>query len=67
MTEYQNFRQQIQFSEDEKKLLQQYYYANTLLIDCLNSGCEVSDSVRNIIEQTLLLPLSEIENKKHTS
>ena len=54
-----------QFNEKQEQLLQQYYYANKLLMDCLNSGCAVSDDVRQEIEETLLLPLAEIEKRKN--
>jgi predicted NACHT family NTPase len=43
------------FTHYQKQLLQQYYEANKLLVNCLNSGCEVTDSVRQQIEETLLL------------
>lgn len=45
------------------KLINQYYYANKLLVDCLNSGCNVTPQVRQEIEATLLLPTLEIETK----
>ncbi|WP_445305773.1 NACHT C-terminal helical domain 2-containing protein [Microcoleus sp. T2B6] len=32
-----------------------------LLVDCLNSGCNVSPAVRQEIEETLLLPISHIQ------
>jgi predicted NACHT family NTPase len=47
-------------NERQKELLQQYYDANLLLILCLNSDCYVSREVRQYIEDTLLLPISEI-------
>lgn len=46
-------------------MLQQYYDANKLLVDCLNSGCAVSLKVREEIEETLLLPNAEIERRKY--
>jgi predicted NACHT family NTPase/DNA-binding Xre family transcriptional regulator len=49
-----------QFTDAQKALLQQYYDANLLLIECLNSDCYVSRSVREEIEATLLLPVSEL-------
>ena len=45
------------FTEEQKKLLAQYYYANMLLIVCLNSDCYVSRSARQEIENTLFLPV----------
>ncbi|WP_232224189.1 NACHT domain-containing protein [Mastigocladopsis repens] len=53
-----------QFSEQQQKILHQYYNANPLLLDCLNSGCEVSPAVRQEIEETLLLPIAEIEQRQ---
>ncbi|MGA9378517.1 MAG: NACHT domain-containing NTPase, partial [Phormidium sp.] len=44
-----------------KDLLEDYYYANLLLVDCLKSDCRVNPKVRQYIEDTLLLPISEIE------
>ncbi len=60
MIKYRNFGQNWQFNERQKELLQQYYTANKLLIDCLNSGCQVSDGVPQEIEETLLLPTVDI-------
>ncbi|NEU82256.1 hypothetical protein G1O98_25175, partial [Nostoc sp. UIC10630] len=49
-----------QFSEQEKQLFRQYYDANRLLVDCLKNA---SDKVRSHIEDTLLLPIAEIEKR----
>jgi predicted NACHT family NTPase len=57
---YRNIGHQWQFNEQQKKVLQQYYAAKYLLVDCLKSGCEVTSTVRKKIESTLLLPMSEI-------
>jgi predicted NACHT family NTPase len=59
MIEYRNIGHDWQFSEEQKQLLQDYYYVNKLLIDCLNSDCYVSRDVRQEIEDTLLLPMSK--------
>ncbi|AFZ11438.1 signal transduction protein [Crinalium epipsammum PCC 9333] len=48
------------FSNKQKDLLNQYYYANLLLVVCLKSDCCVAPSVRQEIEETLLLPVSLI-------
>ncbi|MEQ8386379.1 MAG: NACHT domain-containing NTPase [Coleofasciculus sp. A1-SPW-01] len=53
-----------QFSNSQKQLLHLYYDANKLLVDCLNSDCYISQEVRQEIEDTLLLPLAEIEKHK---
>jgi predicted NACHT family NTPase len=39
MIEHRNIGHDWQFSEEEKDLLQQYYDANKLLVDCLNRHC----------------------------
>ena len=48
------------FTDQQLQLLQQYYDANLLLIECLNSDCYVSRHVRELIESTLLLPIEEL-------
>ena len=53
-----------QFNEEPNKLLQQYYKANELLADCVNSTCCLSSEARTHIEETLLLPIAEIEKRK---
>jgi predicted NACHT family NTPase len=50
------------FSEQEQELLQQYYEANKLLVNCLNSSCNVTPAVRSQIEETLLLPTEMLQN-----
>lgn len=44
-----------QFNEQEWQNLQEYWYANQLLLDCLNSATNVTPNVRESIENTLLL------------
>jgi predicted NACHT family NTPase len=61
MITHRNIGHDWQFTDDQKALLQQYYDANRLLVECLNSDCYVSRSVREEIEATLLLPMGEIE------
>jgi hypothetical protein len=50
-----------QFSVEQKQVLRQYYDANVLIVECLNNSCEVTPAVRSHIEDTLLLPIVEIE------
>jgi predicted NACHT family NTPase len=64
MIEHRNIGHEWQFSDAQKQLLQQYYDANKLLVDCLNSDCYISREVRQEIEDTLLLPISEIEKRQ---
>jgi predicted NACHT family NTPase len=55
-----------QFSEEQKELLMQYYDANKLLVDCLNSCSVVSDEVRKEIEKTLLLPIAGVKRREES-
>ncbi|MBD1879101.1 NACHT domain-containing NTPase [Coleofasciculus sp. FACHB-T130] len=64
MIKYCNIGYDWQFSKQQKELLKQYYDANKLLVQCLNSDCYVSREVRQEIEDTLLLPIAEIEQRK---
>ncbi|MEG4205355.1 NACHT domain-containing NTPase [Microcoleus sp. Pol7_A1] len=61
MIKYRNIGHDWQFSEQQKSLLRKYYDANKLLVDCLNSGCNVSPAVRQEIEETLLLPIANLQ------
>lgn len=62
--EHCDFYHNWQFSNEQKERLQQYYDANKLLIECLNGDCYVTNDVRAEIEDTLLLPISEIEKRQ---
>ena len=64
MNKYRNIGHDWQFSEEQKELLGEYYDANKLLVDCLNSDSYVSREVRQEIEDTLLLPMSELEKRQ---
>ncbi|MBD2521217.1 NACHT domain-containing NTPase [Nostoc sp. FACHB-133] len=57
ITKTRNIGHDWQFSDIQKKLLKQYYDANKLLVDCLNSDCYISREVRQEIEDTLFLPI----------
>lgn len=60
---HRNIGHDWQFSEDQKSKLEQYYRANQLLTQCLHQDCYVSPEVRRYIEETLLLPMVEIEKR----
>jgi len=53
-----------QFSPEQQQVLQRYYSANQLLLDCLHSNCEVTATIRSEIEATLLLPQQELEARE---
>jgi predicted NACHT family NTPase len=61
---HRNIGNQWQFNPDQQQVLQRYYDANQLLLDCLNSNCEVTTSIREKIEATLLLPQTELEKRE---
>jgi hypothetical protein len=50
------------FSYQQRQVLKQYYDANKLLVDCLNSASNVAPAVRSHIEETLLLPTEMLPN-----
>jgi predicted NACHT family NTPase len=64
MIKYRNIGHNWPFSPDQIVLLEQYLEANLLLVNCLNSKCSVTRSIREEIEDTLLLPIAEIEKCK---
>jgi predicted NACHT family NTPase len=59
--DHRNIVHDWKFSQTQKELSQQYYDANKLLVDCLNSDCYVSREVRAEIEASLLLPIKSQE------
>ncbi|BAU66354.1 unknown protein [Stanieria sp. NIES-3757] len=61
---HRNIQSHWHFSPEQQQVLQRYYDANQLLIDCLNSNCEVTVAVRQEIEAALLLPQKELEERE---
>lgn len=61
---HRNIGNKWEFSVPQEQALQYYYDANQLLLDCLNSNCEVTTSIREEIEATLLLPQQELEKRE---
>lgn len=51
------------FSDEQKQLLNKYYAANKLLVDLLQEN-RASPEVQKEIQDTLLLPIGEIERRK---
>ncbi|MBE9125469.1 MULTISPECIES: NACHT domain-containing protein [unclassified Coleofasciculus] len=47
-------------SQAWQQRFEQYNYGNQLLVECLNSNCQVTPTVRQELEEMLLLPLSEL-------
>ena len=61
---YRQIHHHWQFSPEQEQILQRYYAANQLLLDCLHSNCEVTTAIRQDIEATLLLPQQELEARE---
>jgi predicted NACHT family NTPase len=61
LIQYRNIGHDWQFTDSQKQLLREYYDANKLLVNCLNSDCYVSREVRQEIEDNLLLPVKRQE------
>ncbi len=61
---YRNINHSWEFSPAQQQVLESYYNANQLLLDCLHSNCEVTAAIRQEIEATLLLPQQELEARE---
>ncbi|MEA5485944.1 MULTISPECIES: NACHT domain-containing protein [Pseudanabaena] len=59
--DHRNIGHDWQFTKEQIKLLNQYYEANLLLVECMNRS-NISEQIREEIESTLLLPISSIPN-----
>ena len=57
LVEYRQIGYDWQLNPQQIKLIQDYYQANNLLVDCLRSNCVYSWQVGANIENTLLLPV----------
>lgn len=63
LLQYRNLKLDWQFSDEQKQLLNKYYAANKLLVDLLQEN-RASPEVQKEIQDTLLLPIVEIERRK---
>jgi hypothetical protein len=64
MMQHRNIGHDWQFTSEQLQKLGEYLIVNQLLADCLNSDCVITRSVREEIEDTLLLPIAEIEKNQ---
>jgi predicted NACHT family NTPase len=64
VSHYRSIHHIWKFSSEQQQVLQGYYDANQLLLDCLNSNCEVTAATRQEIKATLLLPQKELEERE---
>jgi len=67
IVKYRNIGHEWQFSNQQRRTLEQYYDATLLLADCLNNASDVTPEIRAHIEDTLLLPIAEIEKRRLSS
>jgi predicted NACHT family NTPase len=63
MIEHRNIGHDWNFTDAQEELLEQYYVANQLLADCLKSECYADRKLLQHIEDTMLLPIAEIEKR----
>jgi len=66
MIKHRNIGHDWGFNPNQKQLMQVYINANILLVDCLNSNCKVNKEIRQKIENTLLLSITELEKRPGT-
>ncbi|MEM9246051.1 MAG: hypothetical protein AAGA67_09965, partial [Cyanobacteria bacterium P01_F01_bin.153] len=64
VVEYCDMSHVYKLTSQQKHSIKKYCFANLLLIECLNSDCYISREIRQEIEETLLLPIAEIERYK---
>jgi predicted NACHT family NTPase len=55
MIDYRQIGHAWEFNQKDWQELQKYWYANQLLLDCLNTAADVTPDVRDSIENSLLL------------
>jgi hypothetical protein len=64
MIKHRNIGHDWKFTDEQEQKLQQYYDANRLLAECLKRECYLSREVREEIEETMLLPMREIGERR---
>ena len=67
MIEYRDIGHDWQFTEEEKTIFKEYYYANQLLIECLNVNYSEKDCFWQEITESVFLPIAEIEKRKQSN
>ena len=66
IAQYRNINPPWQFRPEQQQVLEGYFDANQLLRDCLNSNCEITTTIRQEIEASLLFPQKELEDREWT-
>ncbi len=57
MFTHRNLGHDFNLSQSQNNKLASYLYANKLIVDCLNAGCDITDKNRDKILKELLIPL----------
>ncbi|MEB3277595.1 MAG: NACHT domain-containing NTPase [Lyngbya sp.] len=57
-------QQNLNLNHEQQQILEYYYKANQLLLDCLQSDCAVTEAVRQEIEASLFLATNKFEQKE---
>ena len=53
------------FNKRQVNLLSRYKHLNYFLVECLYCDCYISPEIRQEIEETLFLPIAEIEKRQN--
>jgi predicted NACHT family NTPase len=64
ITEHQNNSHDWRFNEAQQQALQRYYDANKFLVELLQQPGAVSDTLRQEIEDNLLLPIATLQERQ---
>lgn len=63
--EHRNIGYDWQFGSEQKNILKQYYNSIKLLVECIYRTPKITDKTIQEIEETILLPIAEIEKRKN--
>jgi hypothetical protein len=64
LAKHRNIHHIRNFKMYQREMIEDYHYANLLLVNCLNESNTIDRELREKIEETLLLPIEEIERRK---
>ena len=64
IVEHRGIKSDLEFHENQLKLLQLYYLATGVLVSCLNNTCTIKEETIKIVDDYLFLPIAEIEKRK---
>lgn len=59
-----DFGRKWSFDNHQMILLEEYHNANLLILECLKGDCYISRDIRKYLEETFLLPITEIDEYK---